>query len=652
MTTRLENNAPVKLQLLGEFSLSGSDGSSIAVTSKKNRALLAILALSAGLHATRERLAGLLWGEHGEDQARSSFRQSLAVLRKELGVAGTAVLDVHDDLVALRPDAISIDAVEILNGANEQDLALLRASALLYHGDLLADVALREEAFETWLGAERRRLSAAAIKLFDRLVALETGHAQIEAAQRLLALDSLRESSHRQLMKAYASQGEKGLALKQFDVCKKLLHDDLGVDLAEETEGLKRQILGGDSGPAKAGIANEPAHNTRLPSIAVLPFTNLGDDPAQGFFSDGVTADIITELTRWRLLSVRSGSASFRYRGSVIDLKQIGRELDVRYIVEGSVRRMGERIRITAQLTDTVTGNHVWAERFDREQAEIFAVQDQVVRTIVSTLVGRVEVAAAERASRKPPASLVAYECVLKGNALPWDDPAGLEEATRLFAKAIEIDPSYGFAHAMLAVMRYRKWVDDWGVSDDVLQESFELAKRAVELDSNDSTCFAVLGQVHMLRHSFDLAVQYVQRAVKINPNNQWNLADLGYVLVYADQAETAVDCFKRAREIDPYFNPPWSWACLGRAHMVLRQYKEALAAFEHLQIRGYWNAALMAGCHARLADMEHAAAFVAECLALKPDFTISRRMAKEPFKNPEVAARIVECLKMAGLPE
>lgn len=652
MTARLENNKLMKLQLLGEFSLTGSDGRSIAVTSKKNRALLAILALSAGLHATRERLAGLLWGEHGEEQARSSFRQSLAILRKELGVAGTAVLDIHDDLVALRPDAISIDAVEILNGANEQDLATLRASALLYRGDLLADLALREETFEAWLGVERRRLGAAAIKLFDRLASLETGHAQIEAAQQLLALDNLRESSHRQLMKAYASQGERGLALKQFDVCKKLFHDDLGVDVAEETEALRRQILGGDGGPAKAGIAaNESAHNARLPSIAVLPFTNLGDDPAQGFFSDGVTADIITELTRWRLLSVRSGSASFRYRDSAIDLKQIGRELDVRYIVEGSVRRMGERIRITAQLTDTVTGNHVWAERFDREQAEIFTVQDQVVRTIVSTLVGRVEVAAAELASRKPPASLVAYEYVLKGNALPWDDPSGAAEATQLFAKAIEIDPGYGFAHAMLAVMFYRKWIDDWSSSDAALNEAFVLAKRAVELDSNDSTCFAILGHVHLLRRSFDLAVQYARRAVEINPNNQWNLADLGYVLVYVGEAESAVDYFNRAREIDPYFNPPWSWSCLGRAYMVLHQYKEALSAFEHSAIRDYWDCALMAGCHARLADRESAATCVTECLNLRPDFSISRRMSKEPFKKPADAKHLAESLHMAGLP-
>jgi tetratricopeptide (TPR) repeat protein len=332
-------------------------------------------------------------------------------------------------------------------------------------------------------------------------------------------------------------------------------------------------------------------------------------------------------------------------------LKQIGRELDVRYIVEGSVRRMGERIRITVQLTDTVTGNHVWAERFDREQGEIFAVQDQVVRTIVGTLVGRVEVAAAERASRKPPASLVAYECVLKGNALSWDDPAGAAEATRLFAKAIEIDSGYGFAHAMLAVMLNRKWADDWSSSDAALEESFVLAKRAVELDSNDSTCFAILGHVHLLRRSFDLAVQYARRAVEINPNNQWNIADLGYVLIYVGDAESAVDCFNRAREIDPYFNPPWSWSCLGRALMILHRYKESLAAFERLPIRDYWDCAQMAGCHARLADMERASACATECLKLRPDFSINRRMTKEPFKNPADAAYLVESLQMAGLP-
>jgi TolB-like protein len=160
-------------------------------------------------------------------------------------------------------------------------------------------------------------------------------------------------------------------------------------------------------------------------SICVLPFTNMSGDPEQNYFSDGITEDIITELSRWRLLAVRSRSASFRYRGIAVDMKQVARELNVRFIVEGSVRRMGARIRISAQLIDNETGSHIWAEKFDRESADLFMVQDQVVQTIVSTLVGRVHVSDAERARRKPAASLEAYECVLRGNALPWENPDG-----------------------------------------------------------------------------------------------------------------------------------------------------------------------------------------------------------------------------------
>jgi adenylate cyclase len=197
--------------------------------------------------------------------------------------------------------------------------------------------------------------------------------------------------------------------------------------------------------------------------------------------------------SRWRLLAVRSRSASFRYRGVAVDLKQVARELNVRFIVEGSVRRMGARIRIHAQLIDNETGSHIWAEKFDREWAELFAVQDQVVQTIVSTLVGRFQVSDVERARRKPSASLAAYECVLKGNALPWDDPEGLAEATRLFEKAVEIDPGYGHAHALLAAVCWTKWQDDPSNSNAALQEAFALAKRAVELDENESTCFSML---------------------------------------------------------------------------------------------------------------------------------------------------------------
>jgi TolB-like protein/tetratricopeptide (TPR) repeat protein len=387
-------------------------------------------------------------------------------------------------------------------------------------------------------------------------------------------------------------------------------------------------------------------------AICVLPFANMSGDPEQQHFSDGITEDIITELSRWRLLAVRSRSASFRYRGVAVDMKQVARDMNVRFIVEGSVRRMGDRVRINAQLIDTESGNHVWGEKFDRELAEIFTVQDQVVQTIVSTLVGRVQVSDVERARRKPPASLAAYECVLKGNSLPWDDPVGRAEATRLFERAVEIDPGYGFAHALLAVMRSGEWYDDPGDSDALLQEAYVLAQRAVELDENESTCFSMLGQVCLRQRSFDLALKYTRRAIELNPGNQWNQADLGTVLVSIGQADEAIARFKRAREIDPYFDPPWYWRWLGQAHMVLHQYREALAMFDHLPTRQYRVVALAAGCHARLGEMDRAAAGAAECMAMKPDFSVALFMKKQSFKNAADAAHLADSLHLAGLPD
>ena len=300
------------------------------------------------------------------------------------------------------------------------------------------------------------------------------------------------------------------------------------------------------SAPAEPAVTAVAAPPTDKPSIVVMPFLNLGGDPAQQYFSDGITEDIITELSRWRSLAVRSRSASFRDRSAITDVKQLARDLAVRFVVEGSVRRMGERIRISVQLIDAETGNPVWSEKFDRQLDEIFVVLDRVVQTIVSTLVGRVQVSVNERARRKPPTSLAAYECVLKGNSLPWDDPAGAAEATRLVEQAIELDPDYALAHTLLAALTYSRWEDGPRSSDAAMEKAYVLLTRAVELDDGESTGHALLANIFVQRRSFNLAVRYARRAVQINPNNQWNAADLGSILVYVGE-------------------------CRGSAHLVLK---------------------------------------------------------------------------------
>jgi TolB-like protein len=395
-----------------------------------------------------------------------------------------------------------------------------------------------------------------------------------------------------------------------------------------------------------------PAVASGRVAICVLPFVNLSGDPEQQAFSDGITADIITELARWRMLAVRSRSASFRYRSTGVDVARVARELNVRFVVEGSVRRLGNRLRINVELVDAETGSPVWAERFDRDVVEIFAVQDQVVQRIVSTLVGRVQVSDVERARRKPPANLDAYECVLKGNAQPWDEPEGFDEAVRLFEKAVQLDPSYGMAHGMLAMMRCAQWRNDPGTSNALLDEALALARRAIELDDSDSTCHALIAQIHLYRRSFERAVQHMQHSVDINPNNQWNVADMGQVLTYVGRGEEAVGWFTRAREIDPYFDPPWYWRQAGVTYMVLRRFEEALDMFAHISVRTFRIAAYAAACHARLGHGEAARACAAECLERQPEFSIRQFMTKEPFRDTADADHLAESLRMAGLPE
>ena len=184
------------------------------------------------------------------------------------------------------------------------------------------------------------------------------------------------------------------------------------------------------------------------------------------------------------------------------------------------------------------------------------------------------------------------------------------------------------------------------------MEEAFTLARRAIELDDGESTCHAILGWVCMLRHDFDLAVQYGRRAIEINPNNQWNAADLGAILVYAGQAEEALTWFSRAREIDPYFDVPWYWRAVAQAYILQHRYEDALSALTHSRVRQYQIAALMAGCHAQLGDVGRARASAAECLSMRPDFSIAQFMRNEPFKIPADADQLASSLRLAGLPD
>ncbi len=413
------------------------------------------------------------------------------------------------------------------------------------------------------------------------------------------------------------------------------------------------------------------------PSIAVLPFANMSGDPEQAYFSDGITEDIITELARFRALSVIARNSSFRYRGDDIDIARVGRELNVHYVLEGSVRKIGSRIRITAQLIDAESGSHLWADRFDRGADEIFDVQDQVVKMIVGTLAGRLEAAVVDKALRKPPSNLAAYDLVLKADALPVSNPEAQVEARRLSEKAVELDPTYARAYVQLAVSHYVEWVSDFSGSNAALERAFALANDAIRLDENDSFACSVLGMIHVKRRSYDLAEHCYQKALALNPNRAVVMTLQGVLIGCLGRPEEGIAIYQQAKQIDQFFNPTWYWPLLGVLHFMAGRSEEAITyltraptttpsftkapegaqdpSSEAPQARSrmpFWVHAWLAASCASLDRMEEARQHVAEVLQQVPQCSIRGFLEKEPYKNEADRRRLADALRKAGLPE
>jgi TolB-like protein/Tfp pilus assembly protein PilF len=437
-------------------------------------------------------------------------------------------------------------------------------------------------------------------------------------------------------------------------------HDHVGTKVKVAFEDIGAQTLKNIAEPVRAYRVTDtpavavatPKQISDKPSIAVLPFTNMSGDPEQEYFSDGITEDIITELSRFRSLFVIARNSSFQYRGKNVDVRRVARELGVQYVVEGSVRKAGGRLRITVQLIDAASGKHVWAERFDRAEQDIFAIQDEVIRTIVGTLVGRLHTAGAERARRKPPASLAAYECVLRGNALPFGDLEAEAEALQLFEQAIKLDPDYARAHALLALAEYHAWSSDTSGSDDALKRAVAAAKKAAALDENDSICQSVLGWIHLILRSFDLAELYYRKARELNPNSSTDVTAMGVLYNYLGRPDEAMSYLEEAKRLDRFFDPAWYWHTRGTTHFIARQYDEAMADFAHGPVVPLWVRAYVAACYAHMDRIDRAREVVAEILLANPGFSIAQHLRIEPYKRQADIDHLADGMRKAGLPE
>ena len=459
-------------------------------------------------------------------------------------------------------------------------------------------------------------------------------------------------------MQLYASSGEIGSALRQFEACRDTLKRELGIAPSEETEALHRAIrnqsvkaledarLAAIPASSQFSGGTEPATAAK-PTIAVLPFTNLGGDPEQEYFADGITDDIITELSRFHSLFVIARNSAFAYKGQAANVIDIGSELGVGFVVKGSVRRLGGRVRITAQLVNTASGSHVWAERYDRPFEDLFDVQDEVVSAIAATAEGRLASEIADRAGAKPKANISAYELVLQARqSLGTFDT---EIAEPLLRKALTLDPNYAQAHAWLSWVYAIKFFND--INANTINEAVVLGRKAVALDPHDSHCHAQLGFAYLFARKFELADVQTKRALEINPTDGYAMNSRAQWLSRAGQAEEALRILAEALRRDPY-PPSWYWENLAVALITLGKFEEAISAVNRKSRVLWWDHYMLGVCYTYLGRLSEAKAEIAELRNQRPALTIRDIMSAEPYKNPEDAQRLIDGLRKAGLPE
>ena len=402
----------------------------------------------------------------------------------------------------------------------------------------------------------------------------------------------------------------------------------------------------------RAAIPAAPLPLPDRPSVAVLPFENLGGQPEETYFSDGITEDIITGLARFRSLFVIARNSSFAFRGKPTGIAEIGRQLGVAYLVEGSIRISGERVRVTAQLLEAATGMHVWADRYDRGLEDIFSVQEDVARTIVSTLVGRIQDASLQKSFRKPPANLAAYDCLLRGmshfRGFADDDN---QKAYEMFERVVELDPQYALGHAYLVSVMLALH-GSAAAPPKLLDEAFARISLALELDPQESNCHRVLALIWLYRRDYEAAEHHYRRAIELNPNDADRRMGMGYLLALRGKPAEGLVWMEEAMRLNP-FHPIWYGPRRGVALYSLKRYAEAVQAFRQIPTPGYWSRARLAACYAQLDRDNEAAALKDAVLREKPDFTIAEFFRCDVLlEREEDRDHLREGLIKAGLPQ
>ncbi|MGE0822343.1 MAG: adenylate/guanylate cyclase domain-containing protein [Candidatus Binatia bacterium] len=390
------------------------------------------------------------------------------------------------------------------------------------------------------------------------------------------------------------------------------------------------------------------------PSIAVLPFTNMSGDPEQEYFSDGMTETLITDLSKISGLFVIARNSTFAYKGKAVKVEQVGRELGVRHVLEGSVQRADQRVRINAQLIDVTTGGHVWADRYDRQLQDIFTLQDEITRKIAFALKVKLTPDEQERFRRVPTDNLEAYDCVLRGTTYHFHfTKDGNAQARQLYEKALELDPKYAGAYALLGDTYFQDWISQWSPDPQNPERAWEFVQKAIVLDDSLSLSHLILGNLYLWKNrQHELAVTEVERAIALAPNDATAYMLLAWIFIHAGRPEEAIEKLEKAMRLDPHY-PVHCLIFLGEAYWWLGRNEEAIASEKKALLRNPDDL----GAHLRLAVFyaesgreEEAHAEIEESLRLSPNYSLEVVRQITPYKNPADLERVLTALHKAGL--
>ncbi len=392
------------------------------------------------------------------------------------------------------------------------------------------------------------------------------------------------------------------------------------------------------------------------PSIAVLPFNNLSSDPEQDFLADGLTENIISALSKVPEMFVIARNSTFTYKGTAVKVQQVAEEMGVRYVLEGSMQRADDQIRVTAQLVDAIKGHHLWSERYDRKFSNLFAIQDDITLRIVSALQVNLTEGDYARLDYRPTNNLQAWGNLVKGiTLLRRFTKADMAKARELFERAVELDPEYVGAWTFLGWTHWNDARSGWSESrEKSFEMSMDSAKEALSLTPDDSSAHALLGSLYLLQREHDKAISEGRKAIALAPSIPENYAILAVSTYYAGEFEETVSLTKQAMRLHPRY-PAWYSYRIGVAHMLLGQYDEAITALKAWRDSNpsyYGRKRALAAAYSMAGQVDAARELVSEILTAEPSYSLKRYAKFHFFKNPEHLERILSALRDAGLPE